>query len=265
MSSQSKTTARSREREWVTPHRLSDDFFGYLCRTHNVEEKDAGDLKSFFDSLVSYLMVLRADLLQSQFDSDVRSELQEQVEALNRVAEVVRSLAWLPGQKSGWQLLPPPGSKELSQAAVHVLPRLADPMCWALEILEERPSSLVGTSNAASRAWCANFVRANAAEVIQLMLRGLAEVLSTTLVLMDQRATSGRKPYVLAPFVLLNLAVAYYRLGRKPSKSAAGPFGRFAIDFVEGIGWETNWVRGHIGKAVDTWRQRSQKTGSRKT
>jgi len=40
------------------------------------------------------------------------------------------------------------------------------------------------------------------------------------------------------------------------AKNIDGPFGRFALDVVEAIGWETVWVAKHIGPAVSDWKSR---------
>jgi hypothetical protein len=257
-----KIKAHSSERDWPTPHPVSAEFFLRLCREHDVLKKDALQLKLFLDELVHYLRIFRADLLRNKSDSDVRRTLRRQITALYGVTEVLRPLAWLPGHKSTWQMLPPPGSNELSTASASRLPQLASPIFWTNKISGESPSALSNTSNPGSRSFLENMVRTQPTDVMNLILEELAGVLTATVAAMEPGSSGGQKRYVLAPFLLKNLAEAYHQLGREPAKSASGPFGRFASDVVDGIGWDTGWVRGQIGPAVDQWRRRRQKTAS---
>ena len=96
----------------------------------------------------------------------------------------------------------------------------------------------------ASRDWCRNFTKAHGAEIMRLALVEFALVLESA----EARivVARGAKRYRLGPYVLLNLAEAYYRLGRQPAKSDTGPFGRFVKDVIDGMGWETDWIKGQI-------------------
>ena len=101
---------------------------------------------------------------------------------------------------------------------------------------------------------CANSAASKLLEVVQKALSDAAKTAKA------KTPRGGSMRYVVAPWVLLNLAEAYssFGPGRRPSTDPNGPFGRFARGVVGAMGLPTYWIDGQIRAAVTEWRRRSE-------
>ena len=252
-----KSGPRGTERDWRDPHVIPADDFVQFCLVHGIPRKDRPFLEEFLGELVIYATAYLRDLRRNMFETDVRSDMKRQAQAVRAVSTALERLDRLP-RSSGWQMAPSPGSAELSDVAAVRLPRLVTPTFWAQAILAETPRFLQGTVSTAALEWCHNFTKAHGAEIMRLALSEIASVLESSAERIN--VSRGARRYVLGPYVLVNLAEAYYRLGHRPVKTTNGPFEKFASDIVNAIGWKRHWIRSQMGHAIDEWRRRQKIT-----
>jgi hypothetical protein len=240
-----KRFLRHAERNWPALRRVKGDAFRSICQCHEIADERQAQFREFLDDLVEHGTRMQAAVRGGRFPSDVRKELLRKKRELEKAAETIAALDWR--SRSG-RLLSMTGVWEFHDAAGPILAELISPMYWSHAILAETPRSLAERDAAASRNWRNSFARDRGPEIAAHFLTRLASSLQAT----SERLSvpKGRPLLVVGPWVLMNIAAEYGRLGRRPTKSAIGPFGRFATDIVAAMGWETDWIRNHIGQAV---------------
>jgi hypothetical protein len=266
---------RSRpEHDWRDLHRPNDDDFADLCRNHGISDQAA--FRDFLDELVVHGQRWLGEVRDRGRLPDARRICEKEAKRLERIARAIRALqTWRRGKKS--RLLAPAGLEFLTRV-------LADHLSGVLStdflsrIIDEGPPpeidagpgrairsgsmhEVIDNLRRVERDWVDSVLDAHSLDVLGAVLDTIQSMLSNAAVKMTERSRKGGpNPYVVAPWVLLNLAEAFHRFGGtgRPAKNIDGPFGCFVLDVVEAIGLETVWVESQIGPAVSEWRRRSR-------
>jgi hypothetical protein len=100
------------------------------------------------------------------------------------------------------------------------------------------------------------FIRSQASETLQALLRDLDAVLASALTSLasDPRARGGQQPLTDRHYVLVNLCEIWDRIGEEVVVTSGSNFANFCNFTVEAMGWPTDGLDAAIPPAVKDWR-----------
>ncbi len=251
-----------KERDWPQPRTPSDEQFEFICRKYKLRNNYFEEFRLFLYELVKHVRNYREDVISRGLPSSSANEFRKHEKNIAAAIEFIRRFDLQPAHGSQRLLTAVPfGTEDLSKTASLYLHDVINPL-FLVPIIEGTPRVLSRQpiDLNASRAWVDSIVSHHAGTVIAELLERIHQAISTAeSALRSGIRRGGRQPYIIGPFVLLNLAHQWARIGRKPGKTAYGPFGEFAVDVVAAMGLPTRWIEGHIKEAVEAWEQRTGK------
>jgi len=243
---------RLKAADFPPPKQLSHDQVLEICKTLRISDRHAAQIKDFLDDLVDHIddWMSREGAANRQRDRKHIENMRKQINATQselRCLEIDGRLALrsaaarladvLSGDRLRYHF---PGKAPSKPTLGGVRRPTREPV---------RGRTDVTYSNY-------QFIRSQAPETLQALLRDLDGVLASSLTSLasDPRARGGQQPLTYRHNVLVNLCEIWTRIGEEVVTTANSGFVSFCHFVVEAMGWRTDGLDAAIAPAVKDWR-----------
>jgi hypothetical protein len=234
------------------PKQLSQKQVSDICATFGISDQHAVQLKEFLDELIDQIdgWMSQEETANRQRDGKHIENMRKQIDAARgelRRLEIDGRLALrsaaarLADVLSGdWLRYHFPGKAPSKPTLGGVRPPTREPV---------RGRTDVTYSNY-------QFVRSQAPETLQALLRDLDAVLASALMSLasDPRARGGQQPLTYRHNVLVHLCEIWHRIGENVVVTPKSNFADFCNFTVEFMGWPTDGLAAAIPRAIKNWR-----------
>jgi hypothetical protein len=253
----------TRAPRWEEVHDISENDLREILAIYGPYGPGNEGFRLFADQLVEYCRKHWSNV-RKRSARTARKEIAAQIRNIDRAAK------WATWQQSGQsrgvglRLLAPPGFNKFSSSAAVNLGGVVTPRfltrVTGMSPIRQRPFGGSEAYEVATRAWSGAVVEDFPGEVMAGVLSAVSAVLADTeKALAKVEAKGGRPSFEVGQFLLMNLAGAYSRFGKRPAATRRGPFSRFTHKMVAAMGLPTGWIDHRLARAIKEWRLRDSR------
>ena len=254
------------ERLWPNPHSPSDEDFVFFCKVQKIDVASRDQFRHFLNELADCISQLLESINYIRPSRKERNHLNSTIKQINNAKNLVEKLSSSTRSNKSLSIMYETMFRQsLSMTAANNLIELFNfrfisystgenygfsSRNWELWF-RDRPKFL---------HWAEQVIYDHPDEIFIAILEIVRKTLSDTAEKINMEISGGGAPsHVIAPLVIMNLAMRYEELGRSLEANSKVDFRNFVVDAVQAIGLESTWVDHNLDRGIADMRLRTKK------